>query len=210
MMSVNDVTKLAFIHSMIGADGDIIVTHHYRQTQANSLTMTVTAGVESLVARWQAEVQDDWLASQSDRLVLESIQARSITDPQVGIDVAVGVAGDLPPIGLGTTSLRVAPVVSLRTGLIGRSFRGRNFLPPPNETDIENGVLETILIDLIDAYYDEALILSDAQIPTASLWQMTIYSPTLSLVEETVVDNLVTTHLTRSVAGTQRGRQRVA
>jgi hypothetical protein len=209
-MSVNDVTKLAFIHSMAGADGDIIVTHHYRQTQANALTQTVASGVEALVDAWQAQAQGDWLDSQSDRLVLQSIQARSITDPTVGFDVAVGVAGDLDPVGLGTTSLRVAPVVSLRTGLIGRSFRGRNFLPPPNETDIENGILEAPLIALIDAYYDSALTLTDGQIPTASLWTMTIYSPTLSLAGGAVLDNLVTTHLTRAVAGTQRGRQRVA
>jgi hypothetical protein len=83
-------------------------------------------------------------------------------------------------------------------------------LPPPNETDIENGILEAPLIALIDAYYDSALTLTDGQIPTASLWTMTIYSPTLSLAGGAVLDNLVTTHLTRAVAGTQRGRQRVA
>jgi hypothetical protein len=210
MMAVNDVTKLAFIHSMVGADGDIIVTHHYRQTQAGSANYGVAEAVEALVDFWQAIAQQDWLFSQSDRLVLESIQARSITDPTIGFDRAVGAAGDLPPVGLGTTSLRVAPVVSLRTGLIGRSFRGRNFLPPPNETDIENGALEASLVALIDEYYDTARILTDSFIPTATLWQMTIYSPTLSEVAGVPVDNLVTTHLTRGIAGTQRGRQRVA
>jgi len=209
-MAVNDVTKLAFVHSMTGADGDIIVTHHYRQTQQGSANPGVAQAVEDLVDAWQSLAQGDWLDSQSDRLTLQSIQARSITDPTVGFDRAVGAQGTLDPVGLGTTSLRVAPVVSLRTGLIGRSFRGRNFLPPPNETDIENGILEAPLIALIDAYYDAALTLTDTIIPTPTLWTMTVYSPTLTLAGGSILDNLVTTHLTRSVAGTQRGRQRVA
>jgi hypothetical protein len=208
-MAVGDVTKIALIHSLTGADGDIIVTHHFRKV-SEPAPISEAADLELLLDTWQSNVQAEWLAALSDRVVLQTVQARSITHPLFGSDRAVGLPGDLAPIGLGNTSYRVAPVVSLRTANIGRSYRGRNFLPPPNETDIENGALEAPLIALIQAYYTDVIGIGDGNIPIQNSWSMTIYSPTLSAATSTVVDTPVTSFQVRSIAGTQRGRQRVS
>ena len=208
-MAVGDVTKLAFIHSLTGADGDIIVTHHFRKT-SEPAPISEAADLELLLDTWQSNAQADWLAALSDRIVLQTIQARSITHPLFGSDRTVGIPGDLLPVGLGNTSYRVAPVVSLRTGNIGRSYRGRNFLPPPNETDIENGALEAPLIALIQDYYNGVLSIGDGNVPVQNNWVLTVYSPTLSEAMSTVVDTPVVSFQVRSIAGTQRGRQRVS
>jgi hypothetical protein len=45
--------------------------------------------------------------------------------------------------------------------------------------------------------------------PNQDEWKLTVYSPTLSLVNENVTDNLVTNIIVRPNAGSQRGRQSV-
>jgi hypothetical protein len=207
MMAVNDVSKIALVHSLVGADGDIVVTHHYRQTTDGNGKNPAAIQV-ALANAWLEDAKPEWLLSLSDRVVLETIQVRGVSEPLFGVDIAVGEAGDLPPVGLGNAPYRTAPVVSLRTGLIGRSYRGRNFLPPPNETDIENGILESILVTLIETYYANAMTINFAD-PALDEWKLTVYSPTLSLINENVTDNLVTNVIVRPVAGSQRGRQSV-
>lgn len=69
--------------------------------------------------------------------VLEEIQIRGITRPTEGIDVLIGTAGNKLGDPL---PLQNAAVLSLKTLKIGRSFRGRLYLPTAGEDDQSSGV----------------------------------------------------------------------
>jgi hypothetical protein len=205
MMAVNDIFKLAFLHTQPATTGTSVTTLHYRQTEQ----VTALVGnllVQDVIDAWQDSAQPEYLTSLPDVTTLNVIQVRGITNPQFGTDQAVGLAGGIDDGGLGIISPRSAPVVSLRTGLIGRSFRGRSFLMSPTENLTANGVMVTALIENIDDYYNAALQITGPV--SGNVYRMTIFSKTLS-TEESLVDNLVTNFIIRANTGSQRKRRSV-
>jgi hypothetical protein len=162
--------------------------------------------VQDVIDAWQNSAQPEYLASLSDVTDLEVIQVRGITNPEFGTDQSVSLAGEVVSGGLGIISPRSAPVVSLRTGLIGRSFRGRSFLMSPNENETVNGALSVNLQSVIDDYYNAALQITGPV--SGNVYRMTIFSKTLS-TEESLVDNLVTNFIIRVNVGSQRKRRTV-
>lgn len=204
-MAVNDVFKMAFINTTPQADGDVIFTHHYRQT-AQVTPLVGNLLVQDVVDAWQADAQPAYLTVLSDENTFDEIQARGITNPIFGVDVAVGVSGDRPSLLAGIMPPRNTAVVSLRTGLIGRSFRGRFFLPAMNEDDVNNGILNATYHSLIGDYTADATLITGPG--SANEYSLTIYSPTLTGVGP-VIDNLVTNALVRFQVGSQRRRRPV-
>jgi hypothetical protein len=159
--------------------------------------------MEDVGIAWINDARADLLASQSSLITLTGISMRGITNPTFGFDQSMALSGGRTPPGESLVSPRTAPVVSLRTGLIGRSFRGRNFLPPPNETDQDSGFLSTTVRGLIDDYYGSLrVIVSPA---SSNEYSHTVYSPTLS-EGGPIIDNLVESVLVRFSMGTIRGR----
>lgn len=99
----------------------------FRQETADSAS---SPGVD-LVLAFQEDLEALYVECFSLRYWVRGYQVRGITDPTYGFDVTgLAVQGirtgeQLPP--------QVSAVLTLRTGLIGRSYRGRIYLPPANE-----------------------------------------------------------------------------
>jgi hypothetical protein len=205
MMAVNDIFKLAFLHTQPATTGTSVTTLHYRQTEQ----VTALVGnllVQDVIDAWQNSAQPEYLDSLPDVTTLNVIQVRGITNPEFGTDQAVSQSGNVVSGGLGIISPRSAPVVSLRTGLIGRSFRGRSFLMSPTENETVNGAMSVNLQSVIDDYYNAALQITGPV--SGNVYRMTIFSKTLS-TEESLVDNLVTNFIIRVNVGSQRKRRTV-
>lgn len=204
-MAVGDVFKLAFLHDVPEADGDVIITHHYRQTGQVTPLVGVPL-VQDVVDAWMDEGQTTYLAVLSSLIVLDTIQARGITNPLFGADDAVTLSGGRAAGISGLTSPRNSVVASLRTGLIGRSYRGRFYMPPPNEDDIEASILTGAYQNDLLAYILAAVEV--ISVASGNTYAMTIFSPTLSALGP-IIDNLITSWLVRRQIGSQRRRRPV-
>jgi hypothetical protein len=206
MMAVNDVFRMAVSFNVPNATGPVVITHYFRQT-AQIAVLTGNALMEDVSNAWTSDARPELLATQSSLITLTGVSIRGITNNMFGFDLSMALLGSRTPPGESLVSPRSAPVVSIRTGLIGRSFRGRNFLPPPNETDQDSGFLSTTVRDLIDDYYDALRVIISPG--SSNEYSHTVYSPTLS-EGGPVVDNLVESVLVRFSMGTIRGRMIVS
>ena len=134
-----------------------------------------------------AEVHDameDWWTSQKTKhaanIVLDALHIRRVSPPEPIIrtrSLSPGVAGTASGEALpGET----APVISLRTASIGKSYRGRMYLPPVGEA-LSDGQLSTSTQDDIETYF-ETLMTTMASVGT--LMPVVVYSDALNVATE--------------------------
>lgn len=102
--------------------------------------------------------------------------------------------------------LRSAVVVQKKTGLRGRSYRGRFFLPPPGEPNQDKGVIIAAYLTSVSTFM---LGLGQVGDGGGNVFKLAVYSPTLSdPLTSTFVANVVSSTSVNSVLGGQRGRQK--
>lgn len=90
--------------------------------------------------------------------VLSTIEVRGVTDPTAGYDYPMSIAGAvtgdmLPP--------QDAAVISWRTGLVGKAYRGRSFLPYQPEVSQAYGTWASGWIDQLQLFADDLITLYD-------------------------------------------------
>ena len=113
-----------------------LVINGWTFQQQGDLT-TKEAG-ESLIDAFQANVQTAYRGLFHSNFLVVAYHVRGLTDPTYGFDKdAVNLAGTLTGSVLPS---QVSSVASWRTGLIGRRFRGRTYLPPANEESLTDGL----------------------------------------------------------------------
>lgn len=149
-MGVGSLYRLAVI-GQGGLAQELVCAFHYRQ-----LTATIGSnGAEDLCLGWHGYLANLFADTFSSSNLLTSLEARGITDPTEGFDFSIS-----PAIG-GTRSTgeplppQSAGVLTWSTGLIGRRYRGRNYLWYTNETDQSQGTwtsgYQTVMADFADA-----------------------------------------------------------
>jgi len=189
-MAVGDVFKMALELTFTGND-QIVNTFHYRQELP-----VIGNAAEDLGNQWLTDVFPTYQLFLSNRIVLALITIRPVPPALETADITVGVsglhgAGDIVP-------LSDSPIVSWRTGLVGRSRRGRVYLPPPQESVQDAGNLSLPYITLIDNWASINLQLLELGIPQ---WQQVVYSPTIN------ISTPITAWIVNNNMGDQRRRR---
>jgi len=152
-MAVNDVYRVSIEFQGPGGAGQFFITPHY-EVQAS--LGSAEAEAEAVCIATEANWFTDALGAQMQQFMSSSVSAiachaRNLMQPTIGYDyifpapVGGGVAGDmLPP--------QDAMVVTLQTGKVGRSYRGRLYLPGLPETSQVGGLFVTgLTADVQDA-----------------------------------------------------------
>lgn len=179
------------------------VCHWLMQNDSGSFTDAET--VDLISEKLSDDVVSDYLPDAPAALDWNGVEGFIVNKPTVAGGFAINTNG--------TTAANLLPlrssVVSTKvTGLRGRSYRGRFFLPPPGEDVQDEGVITGAYITVINGFLQALRFIGDG---AGNSWQMAVYSPTLSPDPETAfVASLVSDFITRPVLGSQRGRQVVA
>jgi len=86
----------------------------------------------------------------------DMVQIRRLSVPAIGGDYTTGypINGSGPS---GMKDLRTAALISLRTGFLGRSYRGRLYLPAPDDSKLDLGVLTTTMVSDLETIFDDIL-----------------------------------------------------
>lgn len=102
------------------------------------------------------------------------------------------------------TSPAIAYVVSKQTGIAGRKFRGRCFMPGVSEADVdESGTLAGAAVNLVTAAFED---LRSDLLAAASLVDVVLFHD--SETPGSVVPTSIVAFACRTVVGTMRPRQR--
>jgi len=194
-MALNDVYKFAIAHNFNGLSR-MVTTHHYEVTGGPG-----NGSAQDIVATWQALVMPEWRGTFTSRMDLAELECKAVRPIGQELEiVSIALGGLLPDSAGDIASFILAPVVSLRTGLSGKSRRGRNYLMPPTENYMSDGKINGTLIAAINLYYNAARTLVGAADGTE--YTMTIFSRLPS-----ALSTIVTNHITRDVMGKQSRRQ---
>jgi hypothetical protein len=191
VMAVNDVLKMALV-GRVGQD-DIVVTHHFRQLDGS---IGFTPPDQELADLWVANAQDLFLGLCCPDYALDYVSVKNLSGGTDEVVVEIDENGSQSGQCIANF---VSPLVSLRTGMAGRSNRGRNYLPPCSEGNVNGNNIEDAMATAIRAYYDAILVLGTIIIDTR--FHLTVFSRTLE------TDRLVTSYLVRTPLATQRRRR---
>jgi hypothetical protein len=198
---IGDIFRLAAVGE--GAQGQQLVNvWHYRQ---ETLTIFDEPG-EDLAEAWNADLLTLYLATFSGGAAINTLQVRGVSDPTYGYDF--DVAGH--PVGTSGSGEELPPqnaaVVTWKTGLIGRSFRGRTYFWPMAEANQQRGSISAGYSAALQAFGDAARVIGDS-IDTAR-WRMVIHSTVHNgVVRPEPVDTPVIQAVVRPLVCIQRRRK---
>ena len=195
-MAVGDIFKLAVVWKTVDERSTFVNTFHYRQE--NELVFDEPG--EDLVQAFITDALPSYRAMVTSIALVVQYSVYGITNPlyvyeESPTPVAGLVSGEALP-------LQTAPIITWRTGLAGRSRRGRTYLPPTGESQQNGGVLLTSFTNLMDDFADFATVLNPLAVnPLIATWQLGVWSATYGYF------NPVKSHISRSTIVTQRRRR---
>jgi len=190
---IGDIFKLSVICNNIADGSDYVNVHHFRQ---ETPLVDLDPGTD-LVNAWEATIPALYTPLMSNITALTQAEVRQIGLPTyIYARTLTGYVGDntdnmLPP----TT----APLISWRTGLAGRSYRGRTYMFPTTEVHQERGVVAASYSGAWEDWANAMLTIGDGV--TSAQYILTIYSPTLN------DDTPVQSFLLRGILARMKNRQ---
>ncbi len=202
-MALGDIFQLAAVYDVVGAAGEIVNVYNYRQTVYDGFSGDFPEA-DLLANIFGASLVANLVPALSTSISLNRVDFFIVNKPTVGGTAPIGVTGSAI---IQMLPIRSAPVIKKVTGARGRSFQGRNYLPPLTEDVQDAGVISPSMITVLDVYANALLVLDDAGF--INQWQQTIYSSTLSTPPTLFVDTLVVDVIVNNRLGTIRGRQNV-
>lgn len=154
-MAAGDIWRVA-VKGRFGPGQDCVNVFHYKQEGFPIGDLSAN----NLADSWVANVQTSWLGIMYTDMRLDLLEIRQVFGGIVALDEPINEAGtrsggdQLPPMS--------CPLISWRTGLIGRANRGRSYLPSCLETDQASGALNegaigdyTDLVPVLMTLYDD-------------------------------------------------------
>jgi len=138
-----------------------------------------------------------YVAMLADSYTATNLSLRGVTNPTQGFDLALSDPGTQTGDRLPT---QTAGVITWRTGLIGRSYRGRSYIGPMVETVSNGGYISSPQLAVMDTFADAAKTIIEA-LPGTGVLQLGVYSRKLSQF------TAVTAHESQQIMGTQRRRR---
>ena len=142
-MSIGDVYRV----SIIGAAAGVQIVNTFHVRQVSGLTNTVESDVATI---FNASCKTPYLACLDDSYAMERINVIKVSEgPPEGGDIVSTGAGTLLGEAL---PFQDAAVLSIRTGVPGRRYRGRMYIGPLTENYQASGVLSGAYITLLTAF----------------------------------------------------------
>lgn len=189
-MAVNDVYRGTIKMNAPSNDAQNVI--HYRVTTASG------SEAEDLATILEADWWDSIRAVMSTLYTGNSIEVRGVTDPNQGFDLPLTTNGGSASEAL---PFQNAAIVRWRTTQVGRSFRGRNYLPGMTEAGQSGGVLTSATQTVLQQIMDGVLDIGPGG-PGGAAFRLVVYSRKLG------TNNLVNTAQVMPNLRTQRRRQR--
>lgn len=173
-MALGDIFRLS-IEGFGPQNQQLVNVFHYRQEG----TIGNTNGIE-LIDGWIQDVQPEYLACISDQCAITKMEVRRTDNPAIGVDYSPD------PIATGLlTGDAMSPnnpaIITWRTFLFGRSYRGRTYMWPGDEVGVEAGQVNTTYSDLLDIFATAAQNITESV--TGAVYQLQVWSPTLNSAE---------------------------
>lgn len=199
-MALNDVYKCTIIGH--NDQAPVVLVLHYRTRLSigdKALEMEYLAKALDEVL-FKKTIVNDMLNFCHQSVIFDEIKVRDVNNPTLGYDLLLEA-----PNGGNLTGNQLpqqnAMLLRKGTGLIGKSFRGRNYFPFGNTGSLDSsgqwGAL--FLANALDWFVSIAYIL-DPVLGTNFQWELVIYS------EKLLVTNTVTTFSAIDDPRTQRRR----
>lgn len=191
-MASGSIYKVA----LLGSDffgNDLVTTLHYR-AEENTIFDTQAQDLAQAVVE---DLEEPFLDTFAGGCTLNGITVRGVTDPLEGWDEIFNtpqsgtVAGDPMPT-------YVSPRITWLTGVVGRRFRGRQFLWPITDSVFVVNAWTSAFEALLNSYASAANLIGDG-IGTAQ-YQQVVYSRTYDIATPVV------SHRINPYPGTQRRR----
>lgn len=205
-MAVNDTVQLSVKGKVIGQDH--VHTLHFR-------FQDLLATEQGLIDAWQASCRtayrglfkspDEPVQLITAQQVCGAVPLRAIVEETEVVGSRVGTLAS----GSDFAPPHEAAVVSIRTGLSGKSRRGRSYIGGLLDDNMSSGVLAAPYIALLNTYY-AALLATFGVGGTSGSYLWAIHSRTLAAVPGTQCQDssaLVSTFIIRSEVGTMRSRK---
>jgi len=178
----------------------------FDQSEVNVWHFEEPDGVEgeagqSLINAFEAAALDSYRDCFSNQGYLQLVEARQVTGgtavAQRSYDTSNGIG---TRTGSDTLPLQAAAIITWRTGLAGRSRRGRTYMPSTVEGDVgQAGGIGVTYAGLLDNFATDLLLMQEPV--TLNEWQLHVWSPTLNAATR------VTEYVIRPYLGTQRSRR---
>ena len=169
---INETYRLAI--EALGPSGQQLVNvQHYRQTSIGGSD----EGTE-LANAWIEFGGPAYGAMLSEHCGIVNIKVRNVDRPVYGTDVPVtpAISGEVS----GDASSPTAPqIMTIRTGLVGKSYRGRNYLFPTGEALVGGGQIAGTYATLVASYFAAIQDLIDSV--SGFEYRLGVWSPTLSV-----------------------------
>jgi len=195
-MAIGDIFKLAVVWKTVDERSTFVNTFHYRQ----ETPLVFDEPGEDLVQAFISEALPAYRAMVTSIAQVVQYSVYGITNPlyiyeESPAPVAGLVSGEALP-------LQNAAIITWRTGLAGRSRRGRTYLPPTGESQQNGGVLLASFLTLMNSFAEDASLLNPLTVnPLIATWQLGVWSETYQYF------NPVTSHIARQTIATQRRRR---
>lgn len=200
-MALNDLYHCALVFQHADAEGEMVTILHYKQsndvapgTEVDYMTALADAIEDEFDLNYVNDITTD---IEFDRIEIYNMDKPTFayTHAVNKIGAAVGEAAPL----------RSAPVVTKNTAFRGRSYRGRNFLMPPPESEQNAGVMLSGYVLRLETFMTGLLQLTG--VGFANLFELQVYSKKLSDLSGLTENFNVTGFVVRTNLATQRGRQ---
>lgn len=201
-MAVNDIFQCSINWIIAGNPAANVL--HFRQNSYDGLTSRPALCV-ILLDMMSDSINTFYRPDLATVITLPTQDCFVINDPiSSGTNTPGLTGGDASEL----ISRRSAVVVKKLSGLRGRSFNGRFFLPAPTEGQQSGGVITGALQTVISTWLADFAQLDDG---SGNVFRLTVFSPTLSTFPSgPFIDNTVLTMVVQTTLGSIRGRQKVS
>jgi hypothetical protein len=194
-MAVNDQFKLRvqFTNELTTTTAEVDIAFNQ-----GSILVLDTPG-EDLIQSFQSNAQAAILSCISERwhlvrYAVHELPSGLLVEEQLGVTEIGDLTGDMMPVN-------ICGLITHRTGLLGRSGRGRTYLPCPNEVANSNGAPSTAYLSLMEDFISGLVAMEIGGISFAD-WQYGVWSTVLQAF------NTATDSTPRQHWGSQRLRTR--
>jgi len=202
-MSLGDIYKLSVI-GRTPAQAQLVTSFHYRATQDTIVDTQTEDLIQAFYGGGTAAVWTAFESTCGNSIGLDRLEARQVSSPALEFaelnitEVGTGGAGDhLPP--------QCSAVISWRTGNIGRSFRGRNYMFPSLEGNQAAGQWTGGYLTVLSNFADAAMEIGDGL--ATAIYELVIWSTVANGVPRVPpIATLVTSHKEPIFVHTQRRR----
>ncbi len=200
-MAVDDIFLASAVFDVTNASGEVVNTHQYRQTVWDSSKNRVDL-CKIITDAVGAAYEDDILGDMPASVVLNRVdcfvlQGGGLAENSTTYGTAGSILTDM-------MTVRSAMIINKLTGLRGRSFRGRNYLPPIPEAQQGSSIVLAGFVTSVEGLYDTLHQVDDL---AGNEFIMAVYSPTLTGIDtENPVSNDVVSFQVNNRLGSIRGR----